>query len=237
MGDKMIRTVCVMSVSLAMAAFTPSAWGQSLDSSHGAIEITDSANNTSRNAQPRVGRKAAEKYMAPRQPAASGGGGLSASDAHYLALHIGTYVSDTSYKWGDRDKAENVGKWNMGLTYRMGEWVNSMDLAVRVDFSSFSLREGSASKLSFLPIVTFPDARAKFPLYFGGGIGAGVFVNQINGESTLSADYQLLAGARFFDLVNNTGFFIEAGIKNHLFLLSDGQFNGTFAAIGTVFSF
>lgn len=192
-----------------------------------------------------VGRKAATKYMGthgkkagnekanghPNRSVASTGG------QHYLALHAGGYLSDTAYKWGESDSVSNIGKANLGVTYRVGEWVNSMDLSFRVDFSTFKLAEGSASKLSFLPVVTFPDASSRFPLYFGGGLGAGVFVSQVAQESSISFDYQLIAGARFFDVIGSTGFFVEGGLKNHLFLLSDGQFNGTFAAVGTVFSF
>lgn len=83
----------------------------------------------------------------------------------------------------------------------------------------------------------FPDASSKFPLYFGVGAGLGVFVKQLSGESAMSLDYQVLAGARFFDLFNNAGFFLEAGLKNHMHMLSDGQFNGTFVAAGSVFTF
>lgn len=217
----------------------------------GAVEVTDmhsadeQPEKTERTVtfKPEVGRKAAEKYMAPKGGREASGTPVqsravaSSRGDHYLALHVGGYISDNSYKWGGSEKSENVGKLNSGVTYRVGEWVNSMDLFVRIDFSTFALNEGRATKLSFLPIVAFPDSNSRFPLYFGGGIGPGVFVNQISSESSLSLDYQLLGGARFFDLIGNAGFFFEAGLKNHLFLLSDGQFNGTFATAGSVFTF
>ena len=57
------------------------------------------------------------------------------------------------------------------------------------------------------------------------------------GESSLSLDYQLIAGARIFDVFENTGFLIETGMKNHVHLLSDGQFNGVFLTVGSVFTF
>lgn len=215
----------------------------------GAIDVTDTYGGSSdsgretKTFKPKTGRDAAAKYMAPRRPAQDGVNTESISsrpvsaESHYLALHLGAYISDSAYKWGGVENPKDVGKWNLGITYRVGEWVNSMDLAIRVDVSSFQLHEGQATKLSFLPVIMLPDSKSKFPLYFGAGVGAGVFVNQVEKESPLSLDYQVFAGARFFDLIGTTGFFIEAGLKNHLFLLSDGQFNGTFAAIGTVFSF
>jgi hypothetical protein len=119
----------------------------------------------------------------------------------------------------------------------MGEWQHSMDFALRLDYSAFGLDDGTAGKLSFLPMITFPDASSRFPLYLGGGIGVGIFTKQIDKESALSLDYELVLGARFFEVFANTGFFVEAGVKNSLFLLTDGQFNGTFVAVGPVFTF
>jgi hypothetical protein len=225
----------------------PAALGD-IDQPTGAIELTEPGANgdlesykepqksspslPAKGYKPVVGRKAAEKYMAPRKPASA----LS-SDAHYLALHIGTFVSDNAYQWGGKDSVSNVGRGNLGVTYRVGEWTNSMDLAVRIDWLQYSLEEGRPSKLSFAPVVMFPDATSKFPLYFGGGAGVGIFMTQVNRESSLSLDYQIFAGARFFNIFDNTGFFVEGGLKNHILLLSDGQFNGTFAAAGAIFSF
>lgn len=229
----------------------------------GAVEITDptpgsySSGSTytqptyTRNSNsPVVGRRAAAKYMATRGPnqavqvvgeqsqapaATHSSGGTG--DAHYLAVHIGSFVSDTAYKWGSSGTEKDVGGLNLGVTYRLGEWVNSADFAMRVDYMRYTVAHQNAGKLAFLPVILFPDASSKFPLYFGVGAGVGVFVNQLSGESPISFDYQLLLGARFFDLYNNAGIFIEAGLKNHLHLFSDGQFNGTFVTVGGVFTF
>ncbi|HEX4923769.1 MAG TPA: hypothetical protein VFV50_06775, partial [Bdellovibrionales bacterium] len=59
----------------------------------------------------------------------------------------------------------------------------------------------------------------------------------ISQESALAIDYQLIGGVRLFDVFENTGFSFEMGLKNHLHLLSDGQFNGVFAAAGVIFTF
>lgn len=185
-----------------------------------------------------VGRKAAQKYMGPHDaPTGTEAGSQMGPGDHYLAVHVGGYISDNSYRWGTKDNQSDVGDATIGVTYRVGEWQHSMDLALRVDYSAYGLDDGTAGKLSFLPMITFPDASSKFPLYLGAGIGLGVFTKQIDRESALSLDYQLVLGARFFEVVGNTGFFVEAGVKNHLLLLSDGQFNGTFVAVGPVFTF
>lgn len=222
-----------------------------------AVEITDSdrpvrlpqhRGRSEIRAGSRVGRQAAAKYMSPKKPdgpkadsapAADAGGdsGGGSSADHYLAVHVGWFVSDSANKWGAPDSQNNVGRWNLGVTYRMGEWTNSMDLLFRFDAVRINLSEGSVTKYSFLPMISFPDASSRFPLYFGAGVGLGVFGNQLASESSVSLDYQLVGGARFFNLWSSTGLFVEAGIKNHVFLLSDGQFNGVFIASGLVFTF
>ena len=203
----------------------------------GAVDYNDKS-PAPQTSPPHVGRKAAQKYMgktgkesSSREPASSG-----SAEAHYLAIHIGTFLGDDAYKWGS-DHESNVGKFNMGLTYRIGEWANSADFAFRADFSNYSVGGGSATKLSLLPVVIFPDATSHFPLYFGGGLGPGFYLKQISGQSAVSLDYQLFLGARFFNLLQSTGFFIESGVKNHFHLLSNGQYNGSFLAIGALFTF
>jgi hypothetical protein len=198
---------------------------------------------------PRVGRGAASKYFEKRSPDASEEEGLASStnsnqntgpSDHYLALHAGKMMSSTAYEWGSENKQTNVGDFTAGVTYRMGEWRNSMDLNIRIDFIQFNVvgeGERKPLKMSIIPLITFPDAAAKFPLYFGFGAGPGVFFRQTDGEASLSLDYQLIAGARFFDVLENAGFFIETGLKNHLQLWNSGQFNGTFLSAGAVFTF
>ena len=240
----------------AWVAFADHSYAQAFQDGNEAIEITDGAaqptrakarTRDQRGFSPRVGRRAAAKYMSPKRPdEAADESSESTTDRtpssgtssdHYLAIHLGWFVNDNAYKWGAPDNQTNVGRYNFGLTYRMGEWVNSMDLLFRFDVSQINLAEGKVTKFSILPVITFPDATSRFPLYFGAGLGLGVFGTQIAGESALSLDYQLLAGARFFNIWGTTGVFVEGGIKNHLFLLSDGQFNGTFIATGLVFTF
>jgi hypothetical protein len=245
-------TIVNLGVSLLLAALpTDLAFAQSgtFEDGQQAVEIKETPNPDG--FKPKVGRKAAAKYMAPRQGSkeeeiseekestqkTSGRGFRGGASDHYLAVHVGWFANDNSYKWGSPDSQTNIGQYNFGLTYRMGEWVNSMDLLFRFDVAHMNLAEGGVTKFSLLPVVTFPDATSRFPLYFGAGVGLGVFGNQIAGESGVSLDYQFLAGARFFNIWSQTGLFVEGGVKNHLLLLSDGQFNGTFIATGLVFTF
>lgn len=250
----LIISLAGLTITLS-TAFTTVAHAQSsgtFTDGQEAVEVTDEAPATlpERRARksdsgfnPRVGRRAAAKYMAPKKDAveaADGAGRKPSSEGpsdHFLAVHLGWFVNDNAYKWGAPDAQTNVGKWNLGVTYRVGEWVNSMDLLFRFDVLRYKLNEGEVTKFSFLPVVTFPDASSRFPLYFGAGLGLGIFGSQLPGESTVALDYQLMAGARFFNIWGQSGLFVESGIKNHLHLFSDGQFNGIFISAGLVFAF
>ncbi len=181
-----------------------------------------------------TGKKAADKYMIRdvEGPVSNSGG----SESHFLALHIGPYVDSQVHNWGAKDK-DNEGKYTAAVTYRVGEWVNSTDFLVRVGWQSVEINDNSTSKISLMPIVAFPDSRAKFPLYFGAGLGLGVFLDQVDDESSLSLDYTILLGTRFFNVFDTVGIMLEVGIDNHIFLTSKGQFSGTYVALGTVFEF
>ena len=198
-------------------------------------------------ATPETGKKAATEYFIERKKAKSKSEpaprqsryvnrSVSSAGERYLMLNIGMFFDDQSYRWGDNNQ-DNVADFTAGVTYRVGEWVSSMDMNFRADITSYSLDEGDTLKLSMMPVITFPDARSEFPMYFGGGAGLGVFFRQIEDESHLSFDYTVLAGVRLMNLVDNMGFTAEVGMKNHIFLLSDGQFNGAYFSIGTVFDF
>lgn len=192
--------------------------------------------------QPRVGRAAAAKYFEKRAPdEASTEERLSSETSsvsdHYLAIHLGRFVSGSAWEWGRPDREDNAGTWSYGLTYRLYEWGHASDVLLRVDFNEYDVANERPLKMSILPMIILPDASARFPLYFGVGAGLGVFFRQVKDESSLSFDYQLVAGARFFNVSGNTGFFIETGMKNHLLLTSTGQYNGVFLSGGALFTF
>lgn len=207
------------------------------------VEINESGSSNPPSSE--TGRDKAQQYFQSRKStAASAPVQPSGAAPHYLAVHFGTYFSDQAYNWGNEDIRSNggwgsgAGKFNGGVTYRFGEWVNSMDLSLRMEYTSYDLGEaGSARKLSFSPVITFPDASSRFPLYFGGGAGLGLFVQQARGRSPVSFDWQVLAGVRFLDVIGKVGFMVETGLKSHIFILSQGQYNGVYLNVGSVFAF
>lgn len=190
--------------------------------------------------EPKVGRKAAAKYFGkevePSREVANDGAHEFAGGSNVLMIHVGGYSSSICYRCKGSDSKSGSGKASYGVTY-LYDQNGGLDMNLRFDFNEYKLDDERATKLSLMPLWTFPKAETKFPLYFGFGAGLGIFFTQIESESNLSLDYQLVGGARFMDVIENFGGFIEFGLKNHLYLLSDGQFNGTALTAGAIFSF
>lgn len=187
------------------------------------------------------GKEAAQEYFKPNVEVNESTSPTPApryiqSGEHYLAISAGSHIQGDAWGWGQKEKQKSVGADSAGITYRYDEW-GQTDLNIRIDFNEYSLLNERPLKMSFMPLIVFPEASSKFPLYFGAGAGLGVFFKQIQDESNVTFDYQLFMGARFFNVYGSTGFFIETGLKNHLHLTSDGQFNGTYLAAGAVFTF
>ena len=186
-------------------------------------------------AEPVVGRDAAAGYMGrvnrDEEVASSG------PRSHYMALHIGKLVNADAWEWGDETKNKNVGSATVGVTYRVKEWMDTTDLLIRIDLNEYDIDGEKPQKLSFIPILLFPEASSEFPLYFGAGIGLGVFFKQLDGESPVAIDYQMIVGIRFFDVFENVGLFLESGLKTHIQLTDGGQVNASYIATGALFTF
>ncbi len=202
------------------------------------VEVTEEPtyrNNPDRD-QP-TGKGAAQKFFNKNKSEGSSSTSSGAED-HYLMFGLGSFVNSKSYKWGPKSRDDDPGEFNAGVTYRFGEWVNSMDFMLRVEYQTYDVEASTdPKKFSIVPMLIFPDARSGFPVYFGAGVGIGVFVDQPDDESSLSLDYQIVLGGRILDVFNSVGFFAETGIKNHVHLLSSGQFDGVFFTVGSVFTF
>lgn len=181
---------------------------------------------------PIVGREAAGKFFKRNVDAITG-------TTHFMAIHLGKFLESQAWDWGQSQKQDGIAHVNFGVTYKMGAITENetMDWHLRIELTEYDLLSQKPLKLSFLPMIIFPDVNSKFPIYFGGGAGLGVFIRQLPDESYLSLDYQMVLGARFFDIFGNAGFFVETGIKNHLQLLTNGQVNSTFLSLGSVFTF
>jgi hypothetical protein len=209
------------------------------------VEVNDSNEVPGQTQEsPVTGKERANGYFKSRKNEAPRATAPTVGAPHVMSISMGGFFTGTHYKWGEGDSANNAGRFNFGVTYRIGEWVNSMDLSLRMEYTSygFNVPQGaddrnSAAKLSIGPLLTFPDASSKFPLYFGAGIGAGLFIQQVHDKSPVALDWQVIAGVRFMDVFQNLGFMLETGLKNHVLLGTEGQFNGVFVNVGTIFDF
>lgn len=195
--------------------------------------------------QHKVGKAAAARYFQnerlneKRSLASSGEGSTSSSQStlHYMSLGFGTFSSSQAYNWGNPNDNTKVGRWGVDLSYRFEEQEYLFDQMLRINYTEYLPDDKEATKLSFLYSIVMPEAGSQFPLYFGAAGGLGVFMKQLQAESLLSLDYQLYLGLRTFNVFDKVGFYIEGGLRNHFHLLSDGQFNGTFLSLGSVFTF
>lgn len=189
---------------------------------------------------PKTGRQKAQEYFQSDSEKSKGSSSASSSSVgstdHYLAIHFSRFMQSETWRWGQPGKEKNTGRSGFGVTYRFQEWGQS-DLSVRFELNEYHVVDQKPMKFSIMPVILFPEAGSQFPLYFGAGAGLGVFFKQIDKESSISFDYQLFMGARFFNIYGSSGFFIETGIKNHIHLVSDGQFNGTYLSLGALFTF
>ncbi|MBC7458654.1 MAG: hypothetical protein H7235_10265, partial [Bdellovibrionaceae bacterium] len=203
-------------------------------------------------AAPKVGRTAAARYFQlekkaerrsmasndsdPSYPSSTSSSGSHLKD-HFMALGFGTFSDAIAYNWAHNGKESNIGKWGADLTYRFSEQDHLFDESLRISYNEYKPADQAASKLSILYAITFPEASSKFPIYFGVAGGLGVYLKQIDQESLVSFDYQLYLGLRAFNLFDSVGVYVEGGMRNHLHITSDGQFNGTFLSLGTIFNF
>ncbi len=159
------------------------------------------------------------------------------SKSHYMSLGFGTFSSATGFNWAQSGREDKIGKWGIDLTYRFEEQEYLFDQLLKISYNEYKPVEEESNKLSFLYALIMPEADSQFPLYFGAAAGLGIYTKQISPESLLSLDYQLYLGLRAFNVFDSVGFYVEGGLRNHLHILSDGQFNGTFLSLGSVFTF
>ncbi|MBE8221965.1 MAG: hypothetical protein HAW60_04465 [Bdellovibrionales bacterium] len=154
----------------------------------------------------------------------------------YLNFYLYNSLKDVAYSWGE-DKQEQLLKWSAGISYKWDNFVGFGDSIFKIKTSSFNIKGRSILKNSLLFGVSFPDIDSGFPFYFGASIGGGVFFNQIDSESVLSLDYQAYIGLRLINIYKSLGTFIEWGLDNHFLVLSTGQYDNMYLAVGLSFVF
>ncbi len=182
-----------------------------------------------------TGRSAALKYFSPnakrqasvRGPASSSSSSLQGDQI--LAVAVGSLINTKSYNWGD----ESTPGWNVEAFY---QWAGSgvFGQGVHLEMQKFALADEELTKLSFLYSLTFPR-RLSFPVFIGVAAGPGYFLKQQENESHFAFDYKAYLGLRLNQA--HSQYFVQSGVKNHVNVLSDGQFIGWFVSSGVAYTF
>lgn len=161
----------------------------------------------------------------------------SANKKRFLSLELGKVLHLGENSW-EGNEATSFDDLFAEVSYKYGEWVNWGDLLFSFSYASQSINGNKARKLGIMPMISFPDAESRFPLYFGLGVGPGIYMKKIQNQSSVSVDYNLFAGLRLYNLFKESGLQLELGIKNQMMLFSNGKFNeGFYVSTGMVFKF
>ncbi len=194
---------------------------------------------------PRVGRDAAREYMKKGHYPPVGSsettegsyGRSSSTGSHYIGLQVGRFLNSESYEWALTEKIDQVAQTNFTIEYLISQEYANFDIGMRIEHTSYRVLEYSPAKVSVLASWTFPEVETRFPLYFGAALGPGFFVRQLPNESNLTLDYEIYMGLRFLEIQSAFGLSLEGGLKNHLHVLTNGQLNGNYMALGSTFLF
>lgn len=183
-----------------------------------------------------TGRSAALKYFTKkpnsesakikvRQPQSSSSG----SDRGLIAIGAGSLIQTKSYDWAGND----LKGWSLNASYQSLK-SSYFNRGYELEFQKISAGENQLSKLSFLLSFSFPK-RLSFPVYVGVAAGPGYFFKQTEGESEFTIDYKAYLGLRLNR--STSQYFLQSGVKNHVHVLSDGQFVGWFVSSGVAYKF
>ena len=180
-----------------------------------------------------TGRDAAMKYFRGKKSSRSRTRGPQSAEVpgrQLLGVAVGNLLSSKNYHWMEND---DVGGWNLELAYTRSDqgWFARR---YSLELQQFSANEARLSKLSFLFTFLFPR-RLEFPVYIGFAAGPGYFIKQRRNESEFSIDYKAFLGLRLND--PNSQYFLQSGVKNHVHVLSDGQFIGWYISSGVAYKF
>jgi hypothetical protein len=181
-----------------------------------------------------TGRAAALKYFSSqakqqvvtRSPSEVG---LSLGGQRLLAVAVGSLINSRSYNWTE----ESAPGWNVELFYQSAS-EGYFAKGFHLELQKFAIDQQELSKVAFLYSFTFPR-RLSFPVYIGVAAGPSYFIRQSQNESHFAFDYKAYLGLRLHQ--KHSQYFIQSGVKNHVHVLSDGQFVGWFISSGVAYTF
>lgn len=173
------------------------------------------------------------KYFAPRSnnqsvivdrtPAST------STENSIVGLSVGGLFNSKSYGWMD----ESFKGWSVEATYQ-SPMAGYFARGFHLEYQKYITDRADLGKVSFLMSFTFPR-RVDFPVFLGVAAGPGYFTKQIKNESEFTIDYKGYVGLRFTQ--QNAQYYLQSGIKNHVHMLSDGQFISWYLSSGVAYKF
>lgn len=180
-----------------------------------------------------TGKEAVMKYFAPgrsgqsmivnREPAS-----LPGND-NLIALSVSGLFNSKSYGWTE----ESLKGWGVEASYQ-SPMASFFTRGFHLEYQKYITDRAELGKVSLLMSFTFPR-RLDFPVFLAIAAGPGYFTKQKANESEFTIDYKGYAGLRFTQ--QNTQYFLQSGVKNHVHMLSDGQFISWYFSSGVAYKF
>ncbi len=147
-----------------------------------------------------------------------------------LAVAVGSLINSKSYNWAGE---ESIPGWNVEVFYQKAG-TGIFGQGFHLEMQKFATGDDELTKVSMLFSLTFPR-RLSFPVYLGVAAGPGYFLKQKENESDFAFDYKAYLGLRLNQI--HSQYFVQSGVKNHVHVLSDGQFVGWFVSSGVAYTF
>lgn len=184
------------------------------------------AKETGKTAAMKYFTKGAKKQMATRAPASAP---VASGQTRMLGISVGSLLNSRSYHWSE----ESFRGYNVEASY-FSQGTGIFGRGLSLEMQKFAADDEELTKMAFLFNFTFPR-RITFPVYLGAAFGPGYFFKQLEDESEFTIDYKAYLGLRLNQV--NSQYFLQSGVKNHVHVLSDGQFIGWYISSGVAYKF
>ena len=128
------------------------------------------------------------------------------------------------YRANPNKKFKPVSSGFLSFTQNVREIKDLGDVQLRASLLASQLEEGKEVSLELSALLTFPEIRSQFPIFFGMGFGLGFYPFYILEDiPSFSFHSPFLLGIRLFEIYHNLGVGAELNLRIH-FPMSERQF-------------
>ena len=128
------------------------------------------------------------------------------------------------YRANPNKKFKPVSSAFLAFTQNVREIKELGDVQLRASLLAAQLEEGKEASLELSALLTFPEIRSQFPIFFGMGFGLGFYPFYILEDIPFfSFHIPFLFGIRLFEIYHNLGAGAELNLRIH-FPMSELQF-------------